>query len=191
MWSYYWRLLREVPTAFREVWEASAFWTSIGIVVLGVSVPVLSRLELSGWYTLIPVGGFFLWAILRANYRNVEDLTGKVERTVDRKARQAVVDQLSDYRMDACNLLAKPVRSDADYVAWQSEANTWAETVGPILTTHFEHAVRRKFDFVGLHQLLPVADAYNADHHQGIMILNYKVKVLEGIIGDGIAQPKS
>lgn len=189
MFRFYWRLLREVPSAFRDLWEASAFWTSLIVVVLGASVPVLKRLELSGWYALIPIGVLFLWAVLHANYHHAQHLEAQVERTKDRKARQAIVDQLADFRKDACNLLAKPVRSDVDYVAWQLEANEWAEGVGPVLEQHFEVAVRRKFDFVGMHALPVVAGSYNDGHNRGMIILDRKVKVLEGIIGDGIAQP--
>lgn len=189
MFRFYWRLLREVPSAFRDLWEASAFWTSLIVVVLGASVPVLKRFELSGWYALIPIGVLFLWAVLHANYHHAQHLEAQVERTKDRKARQAIVDQLADFRKDACNLLAKSVRSDTEYVAWQLEANEWAERVGPVLEANFEVAVRRKFDFVGLHAVTMVADAHHAGHNQGMAILDHKVKVLEGIIGDGIAQP--
>ena len=189
MIRFYLRLLREVPSAFRELWEASAFWTSLITVVLGASVPVLKRFELPGWYALLPIGGLFLWAVLHANFRHVQNLAGQVDRTKDREARQAIVDQLADFRVEACNLLAKRVRSDADYVAWQLEANAWAEQVGPVLEANFELAVRRKFDFVGMHAVHVVANAYNDGHNQGMVILDRKVKVLEDIIGDGIAQP--
>jgi hypothetical protein len=189
MWRFYWRLLREVPSTFREAWETSAFWTSLVVILLGASVPVLKRLEVSGWYALIPVGALLLWAGLRANYRHVQNLAGQVERKKSREARQAIVNQLANLRMDACNLLAKPVRSDADYVAWQLEANEWAENVGPILEANFELAVRRRFDFVGLHYVPVVGDAFHEGHNQGMVILDYKVKVLDSIIGDGIAQP--
>ena len=86
-------------------------------------------------------------------------------------------------------LLAQHVRSDADYVGWQLEANAWAERVGPILEANFPLAVRRKFDFVGLHALPVIANAHNDGHNRGMAILDRKVKVLEDIIGDGIAQP--
>ncbi len=189
MLRFYLRLLHDVPSAFRELWEASAFWASLIIVVIGASVPVLKRLEISGWYALIPIGGLFVWAVLRANYRHVQDLAAQVEQAKDRAARQAVLNQLADLRMDACNLLAKSVRTDPDYVAWQLEANTWAEQVGPILEANFPLAVRRKFDFVGMHALPTVANAHNDGHNRGMVILDRKMKVLEGIIGDGIADP--
>ena len=189
VFRFYLRLLRDVPIAFREMWEASAFWVSLIVLLLGASVPVLKRLELSGWYALIPVGGLFLWAVLRANYRHAQNLVDQVERSKDRKARQAVVDRLANFRMDVCNLLAQHVRSDADYVGWQLEANAWAERVGPILEANFPLAVRRKFAFVGLHALPVIANAHNDGHNRGMAILDRKVKVLEDIIGDGIAQP--
>ena len=78
------------------------------VVVLGASVPVLKQFELSGWYALIPIGGLFLWAVLHANFRHAQNLVGQVERTKDRKARQAIVDQLADFRVEACNLLRVP-----------------------------------------------------------------------------------
>lgn len=189
MFRYYVNLLREVPSAFREIWEASTFWTSVVVLVLGASVPVLKKLEVSGWYALIPIGGLLLWAVLRANYNHVQSLAAQVERIKDRKARQAMVNQLADFRKDACNLLAKSVRRDEDYVAWQLEANEWAEKVGPVLEQHLGIAVRHKFDFVGMHAVPVVAGSHNDGHNRGMVILDRKVKVLEGIIGDGIAQP--
>lgn len=193
MGRFYALLLRETLGVFRQWWETSAFWTGLAALVLAVWVPVVNRLarglQLSGWLAILPIVAVLLVALSWANYNRFRRLEDQLDRQKTRKERQVTVDHLAECRAQACDLIARRVRSDADYTTWQLEANEWAERVGGTLEAEFTRALRMKFDYVGVHAVQPIAGAYNDAHLHGMAILDNKIRVLANVIGDGIAQP--
>jgi hypothetical protein len=78
MLRYYLQILRDLPAVFRETLESWTFWAAIFLAVLGFFSPevaaAVNKQAGSRWLALIPGAVFFLWAMLRANYKRFQGL---------------------------------------------------------------------------------------------------------------------
>ena len=89
MWRFYWTLTREIPQA---LWTAADLWVSIIAAVLFFVALFNQKLEekfmiswhaLSPWWSVLPVGMFLLYGLMRSNYEHYKQMESGFNRTIE------------------------------------------------------------------------------------------------------------
>ena len=89
MWRFYWTLLREMP---KLLWTAADLWVSITAAVLFFIALFNQKLEeklmiswhaLSPWWSVLPVGLFLLYGLMRSNYEHYKRMENGLNGTIN------------------------------------------------------------------------------------------------------------
>lgn len=80
MWRFYWTLTRGIPKA---LWNAADLWVSITAAAVFFIALFNQKLEeklmiswhaVSPWWSVLPVGVFLLYALMRSNYKHYRQM---------------------------------------------------------------------------------------------------------------------
>lgn len=88
MFRFYWSLIREIPTVFRNSAEAWAFWIlTIGAPALVLLNPQLQQQintpQLSRWFVFVPIALSVFYGVLRVNYRRFLGVLAQRDRALE------------------------------------------------------------------------------------------------------------
>jgi hypothetical protein len=85
MWTFYWLLLRKIPHTLHTAldWTVTALTVISFIITLVGQRLVNSWHALSPWWSLLPLGLFFVYGMMRSNYEHFCELEKNFNKTTE------------------------------------------------------------------------------------------------------------